>query len=395
VRKYRFLDEYRIGETESWLSDMAARGLHLKSIGPMFARFERGEPKRMEYRVDFVSRALDYDDDMQRKLYAECGWEHVFTQKEMRIFRAPEGSGASEPHTDPAEQAFTLQRLRRRLTWAAVATVLINAAVIMIWLYVFFGPTPILSLVEGATVNIPFMVPLYLFSSISVVGSVLSTRKLIRSLRDGVTIDHRADWKRFYRTRIIFMVVILGIMAPLVIALPIATMALDRTVGLPLENTGPSLVRLSDFETDPTLERKDGSLLRGVDWDNSLSSSWSPYASLMTVVREQGIVQGRMWADGSGVYSPSIACSIYILRSSWLADGVLDDLLVFHERRWRDRPLVELSGGHGFDRLYLSEDQPMVDVFAMIGNTVVWLRYHGEEDTQHVIEALYLKQSAW
>jgi len=72
VRKYRFLDEHRIGESESWFADMAARGLHLNSIGTLFAHFEQGESERMHYRIDFLFQALDKGDDVQRKLYSEC-----------------------------------------------------------------------------------------------------------------------------------------------------------------------------------------------------------------------------------------------------------------------------------------------------------------------------------
>jgi hypothetical protein len=188
------------------------------------------------------------------------------------------------------------------------------------------------------------------------------------------------------------MAIILGVMAPLVIGLPIATMALQRNEGLPLENSDPPLVRLADIEKDPSLERSAGSwLTNGVDWSNRVSYSWSPYATVMAVVREHGAIPGRMWAEGSGVYSPSITCSIYRLRFSRLADGVLDDWLQFYERGWEHVSFVEVSDGQGFDRLYVNEEQFGVDVLARIGNTVIRLHYSGEEDAQTVIDAIFYK----
>ena len=393
VQKYRFLDEHRIGENESWLADMSARGLHIKSMGRLFAHFEQGEPEPMRYRIDFMFQALDIGDDVQRKMYSQCGWEYVCTQNNMRIFRAPEDSDATEPHSDAAEHAFALRRLRRRHTWTGIVVVVLYAAILyMLGFAAFFGPMPTLSFVNGSMVNIPFLVPLLLYVSITAVGSARSIRKLTRSLSEGGTIDHKADWKRLYRTRIISMAILLGIMAPLTIGLPIATMAIQRTESLPIENNNPSLIRLADIEKDPTLERKDGyRLLDGVDWSNSLFSNWSPYASVMTVVREQGVIKGRTWADGSDEYSPSITCSIYKLRIPWLVDGVLNDLLEYYGNISDSSTILEVTDSDGFDRLYISHEQSRLEVFASKGNTVIWLQYSGEEEAQPVVGAIYLK----
>lgn len=50
-------DVYRVGEHESWFMDLAEKGLHLEKMGVRFARFRKGEPQKMEYRVDFFSNA--------------------------------------------------------------------------------------------------------------------------------------------------------------------------------------------------------------------------------------------------------------------------------------------------------------------------------------------------
>jgi len=256
----------------------------------------------------------------------------------------------------------------------------------------FFRPMPTLSFVVGSMLIAPLLFPVSLYLSIIAIGNARSIRKLTRSLREGGRINHKADWKRFYRTRMISMAILLGIMAPLAIGLPIAAMALERTEELPLENNDLSLVRLVDIEKDPLLERVDGSRLpSGVDWSNSVSSGWSPYALDMTIVREQGVIPGRKWVDGNGEYSPGIICSIYKLRFSRLADGVLNDLLQFHEHEWGRGSILEITDNKGFDRLYISHEQSRLEVLASKGNTVIWLQYIGEEDAQSVVEAIYLK----
>lgn len=38
---------------QNWLEDMAEKGLFFKECGVFFAKFEKGEPKDMRYRLDF------------------------------------------------------------------------------------------------------------------------------------------------------------------------------------------------------------------------------------------------------------------------------------------------------------------------------------------------------
>lgn len=46
VRKFMQEDIWNIGRNESWFTDMAAKGFHLRRIGNVFATFEKGEPKK-------------------------------------------------------------------------------------------------------------------------------------------------------------------------------------------------------------------------------------------------------------------------------------------------------------------------------------------------------------
>lgn len=56
VRKVRPADYWRIGEHESWFSDMSAKGWHLHKMGIQFAHFKKGDPKRMEYRIEVTEK---------------------------------------------------------------------------------------------------------------------------------------------------------------------------------------------------------------------------------------------------------------------------------------------------------------------------------------------------
>lgn len=60
VRKMRPVDNnWQLGETESWLTDMAAQGLHFQKMGSLFAKFEKGAPKQMRYRIKLILNKED------------------------------------------------------------------------------------------------------------------------------------------------------------------------------------------------------------------------------------------------------------------------------------------------------------------------------------------------
>jgi len=105
IKKWILDDSWAIGRNESWFSDMAKRGLHLKKIGRQFAHFEKGEVKQTEYRVDVFNEPPI---DEQLQIYKECGWNLVTKNREFYIFSSSDPSCTIELHTDPAEQSYTL-----------------------------------------------------------------------------------------------------------------------------------------------------------------------------------------------------------------------------------------------------------------------------------------------
>lgn len=75
VRKFLIGDFWRLGAFESWFSHMASEGLHLEKVGLLFARFSKGEPKGIRYRIDTISnKSISAE---QNELYKKVGWEYV------------------------------------------------------------------------------------------------------------------------------------------------------------------------------------------------------------------------------------------------------------------------------------------------------------------------------
>ncbi|ATW23513.1 DUF2812 domain-containing protein [Candidatus Formimonas warabiya] len=49
VRRFMQDDIWNLGRNESWFSDMAKKGLHLRRIGLFFATFEKAEPQKTKF----------------------------------------------------------------------------------------------------------------------------------------------------------------------------------------------------------------------------------------------------------------------------------------------------------------------------------------------------------
>lgn len=110
-------NNYAIGETEKYYSDMSEKGWELVKCGITLSRFQKTEPKKMRYRVEVVNLKSLEDGHLpeeQIAVYEDCGWEYVISRGYLHIFRAPEGNDAPEFYLEPEQQAATLKGLRKQ-----------------------------------------------------------------------------------------------------------------------------------------------------------------------------------------------------------------------------------------------------------------------------------------
>ena len=70
---------------QTWLEDMAAKGLHVEADGAFFGIFSflKGEPKTVRYRLTPVKQKRgffadnDVPDQEEQEFSESCGWEYV------------------------------------------------------------------------------------------------------------------------------------------------------------------------------------------------------------------------------------------------------------------------------------------------------------------------------
>jgi hypothetical protein len=111
VRKFKWFWDDNDHKMERWLQDMARQGLHL--VGVSCVRtvfiFEKGEPRDIAYRVDFL---LWRKDPEYVQLFNDAGWEHVDESLGWQYWRAPLVAGrVPEIFTDAESQIRKYKRL--------------------------------------------------------------------------------------------------------------------------------------------------------------------------------------------------------------------------------------------------------------------------------------------
>ncbi|MGD6894586.1 DUF2812 domain-containing protein [Bacillus infantis] len=391
VRKLRPDDYWRIGEHESWFTDMAAEGLYLKKMGSRFAKFAKGEPKKMKYRID-VSFSKEITSE-QVEMYAESGWDYVTSYSYFHVFSSQAELHAPELHTDPAEQSYTLKALDERYAqtaWTVTILILLTFGMLAsIW---FLDGTPILMMVKGNVLTQTILTIILGYSAYNSLQAAFSIRSLRKKLAEGKPIDHRAPWKkRFRRNTVIALLFI--VTAGSTAAISFVQLSMMDTKTLPEGNIDLPIVRLADVEQNPEMVRAEPVYFDDdVDWGNRYSRNWSPLAPLQYEADESGVVPGKMWDDGSGEYSPSIQTEVYKLTLPSLADNLISDWIKRHEFE-ENFDLYQEKAHSYLDQLIVYEENNLKKVFAFKGDTVMYVWYYGKADVDAVIEAVVEKIS--
>lgn len=384
VHKLRPSDYWRIGEHESWYADMADKGLYLKKMGIHFAKFVKDEPKKMKYRVDVsIKKKITPE---QKQMYAESGWDYVTSYNSFHVFSSPEELNAPELHTDPAEQAYTLKEMDKKLASNAgvvvVSMMLIIGMLAAIW---FLDGTPTLIMVEGTAIQLSILAIFIAYSAYNSLQASISIRALRRNLIEGKPIDHHAPWKKHYRlhsTIAFLFTVVVGLSS----IIPFVQLVKMDTKTLPEVNLDLPIVRLADVEKNPALVREEPFYMDdNVDWGNRYSYDWSPLAPVQYETNEHGMVPGEIWDDGSGEYSPSIHTQVYQLTIPSLADNLISDLIKRYRYENSREDFVETEHPD-LDLLIVYEEKEMKKVFAFKGKAIMYVNYFGYADINSVIE---------
>lgn len=116
---------------QNWLEDMAEKGLFFKECGVFFAKFEKGEPKDMRYRLDFCDVVACDIPEEKKELYERSGWNVVGDFKNDCVVICTDDPDVPEIYTDCELLAKPLKSIisKYRIYLAALCVMLLTALV--------------------------------------------------------------------------------------------------------------------------------------------------------------------------------------------------------------------------------------------------------------------------
>lgn len=116
VRKLIPFESSDIPAIQSWLEDMALKGLFYKDCGFFCARFEKAEPKAMRYRLDFCNVVAGKIPDEKKEMYELCSWQVVGEFKNDLVVLSSADPEAPEIYSDHSHLVKPLKSLAKKHT---------------------------------------------------------------------------------------------------------------------------------------------------------------------------------------------------------------------------------------------------------------------------------------
>ena len=379
VRRFRMNDFWDMVGHESWYTHMAQQGLFLKKKGTFFTYFEQRPSQKMKYRIEVSKKALE---EAQIDFYESAGWEYVTHYNYFHVFRSPAEINAPEIHTDPVEQANTLKGLNRMLMFNWIFSSVCTLIVIgMMWAIFFLDSAPVRQLVQFATTSqlfLPIFMLLLIFQSAQ---AALSIRRLKKNLQSGIPLVHDMPWKK-KSGRNVWQIFYISI-AIMGCVLSFSQLYVMDYGSLAKDDARFPSVNLAAVEQNDQLTIGED-WFRGKNYHNMYSTGWNPFTKTQYTVDQTGSIPNRQWADGSGNYDPSIKTEFYELRFEFFAKPLASDIMKWYA--FLEEEPYEVVNDARFDQLYTREDSRKVEVAAVKGKKVVYVRYYGDAKTRDVVE---------
>lgn len=191
---------YDVAAMESWLSAMAEEGLFLCEDGFFFgfAALERGEPRKVQYRLEAAPKSTSMwsenggePDGEALELNERYGWHYIAARGEFYIFRA-DTPDARALHTDPQVQALALRTVRKRRRSSAVSTLLWA----LVYPLIALRGSVVLTMINLGTLFVLFGAALSLWMFVRSLKQVIHLHRLEKILAENGVIEGSAPGKK-------------------------------------------------------------------------------------------------------------------------------------------------------------------------------------------------------
>ncbi len=208
---------------QTWLEDMAAKGLQLEkdSIFLGIWSFIQERPKRLQYRLEAVKSngwaSEEAPDAEVQETAEEMGWSYITKYRSFHIYCSADPN-ARPLNSDPAVQAITVRRLRREM----ILHFLFNCVYVFLMCYLrsmSLGQLFLNGAMLGAVYTLA-VIGAFSWFVLDALVSVIYLQKACRRLKAGSPLDRRKPWSAWGCTvktlPVIFCaVIILGLLSSL------------------------------------------------------------------------------------------------------------------------------------------------------------------------------------
>ena len=218
-REIRPANIYDTAANESWLEDRAAQGWYLTDMTGWRGIFRRGEPGTVRYRMQPVGKKRERPPEEVLGLYGALGWEYVCALQDLFHIWRCEDPDAPELDTDPVVQELGYGYLKRRMLWDCGLSVLLLAAILILWAWMpGITDTPLLDTVrECVPGQILAGAGLCVFGLVQVACQIRSMVRLLGRLRAGVPQERPRPYRcQLWLARILLACAIFVVSARLV-----------------------------------------------------------------------------------------------------------------------------------------------------------------------------------
>ncbi|MEK5185225.1 DUF2812 domain-containing protein [Solibacillus sp. FSL W7-1324] len=382
VRRLRPGQYWRIKEHESWFSDMSEQGLHFYEIGTHFAKFKKGDRKRMDYRLELAKNK--YISNEKIRLFEESGWDYIASDRNFHVFAAPTDRKVKESPINREEQLSIASALFKKTLMSFI--IILLAVIALFWLISsiwFTGNTPTLTLIEGHIFTTMVLSLLNLYYLISMAMGLIGIARIRRDMNEENYDNHHKPWEIFYRNNIIMYVMTMAI-SLIAIFIPFYQLLQMDTLTLPEEDSSLPFVRLATIENAPNLER-DVFMIDEVDWGNNYSENWSIVAPVQFSTRENFIEKKGQWSDPNNSYEPSISSEVYRLNFKSLVAPLVDDLITKYSYVNEAESFIEKEHKE-FDRLLVRLGDNNKEFIFVKDQAVMYIDYSGKVGADVIIE---------
>lgn len=382
---YRYLSllPWQISALEAWFEAMAARGLQLEKVGLLFAKFRRGKPQSVRYRVD----VFDLDDQFAQErltIYEQTGWNHLGSYTNLiQIFTASEDTAIPEIHTDPQEQAYTIKRLYKSLIGNAAIFALLTCSI----LFFEILPTTRLSHAQLLLNDRLFFVLgaliAYCIILLRNIRGLIYVTRLVKQLKTGIfpsdKVRYTSQIRRGYAGTIIHLLALFSLLLA-----GRSVFSSQFTVGKYADVPAGNLpvVRLAEIHHQPELTPLDS--IDTITSSNLFRDYYQQSSSFL--VPQQYELQERAAIKGQTV---QINCDTYVCRTPRLAEWLFQ--LLVEQQNIQDISTQLITDHSGFNSLWLGASATLQVIIVQQNNAVLYTMYDGSEAPTIIINLMRLQ----